>query len=113
MRMKWLTRTKERYIPLGYSRKFWYLDVLSTSISSITSPSQAKKIFIDPNSLPLLKGKKLFIIDDAVSSGTTLKRAWELLASEEVGCEVLGAGVVMKQVNPMDCVCVKLLIVLG
>jgi adenine/guanine phosphoribosyltransferase-like PRPP-binding protein len=87
---------EERYVPLGYSCKFWYLDELSTEISSITSPSN-KKIYLDPNSLPLLRGKKVFIIDDAVSSGVTLKMSWDLLESRQVGCEVLGAGVVMKQ----------------
>lgn len=86
----------ERYVPLGYSRKFWYSDALSAQVSSITSPDR-KKIYLDPNSLSLLKGKKVIIIDDAVSTGTTLKMSWDLLGSQLVGCEVLGAGVVMKQ----------------
>jgi adenine/guanine phosphoribosyltransferase-like PRPP-binding protein len=32
-----------------------------------------------------------------VSSGKTLKETWDFLEGEEVGCQVLGAGVAMKQ----------------
>ncbi|KAH8595535.1 phosphoribosyltransferase-like protein [Bisporella sp. PMI_857] len=86
----------QRYVPLGYSRKFWYDEELSADISSITSPKLGhKKVYIDPHQLVLVKGKKTVIIDDAVSSGTTLKATWELL--EQVGCEIIGCGVVMKQ----------------
>src|SRR6187402_3054873 len=85
----------ERYVPLGYSRKFWYNDTLSTEVSSITSPLGQKKLYLDPNQVSLVEGKRVVIIDDAVSSGKTLKSSWDLL--EEVGCEVLGVGVAMKQ----------------
>ena len=85
----------ERYVPLGYSRKFWYSDNLSAEVSSITSPSGQKRLYLDPNQVSLVKGKKAVIIDDAVSSGTTLKSTWDFL--EGVGCEILVCGVVMKQ----------------
>jgi adenine/guanine phosphoribosyltransferase-like PRPP-binding protein len=85
----------ERYVPLGYSRKFWYSDNLSAEVSSITSPSGQKRLYLDPNQVSLVKGKKAVIIDDAVSSGTTLKSTWDFL--ESVGCEILVCGVVMKQ----------------
>jgi adenine/guanine phosphoribosyltransferase-like PRPP-binding protein len=87
----------DRYIPLGYSQKFWYTDTLSTEVSSITSPSGVKKLYLDPNQLSLVKGKRAIIIDDAVSSGKTLQASWDFLESEEVGCQLLAAGVVMKQ----------------
>ncbi len=84
-------------MPLGYSQKFWYSDHLATEVSSITSPSGRKKLFLDPNQLSLVRGKRAIIIDDAVSSGKTLQASWDFLESEEVVCQVLGAGVVMKQ----------------
>ena len=80
---------------MGYSRKFWYADSLSTEVSSITSPLGEKKLYLDPNQVSLLKGKKVMIVDDAVSSGKTLKASWDFL--EAVGCEVVGCGVVMNQ----------------
>ncbi len=87
----------DRYVPLGYSQKFWYSDNLATEVSSITSPSGRKKLYLDPNQLSLVRGKRAIIIDDAVSSGKTLQASWDFLESEEVGCQVLGVGVVMKQ----------------
>ncbi|KAH9222684.1 phosphoribosyltransferase-like protein [Leptodontidium sp. 2 PMI_412] len=85
----------KRYVPLGYSCKFWYTDWLSTDVSSITSPSGEKKLYLDPNQVSLIKGKRVMIIDDAVSSGKTLDASWDFL--EVVGCEIVGCGVVMKQ----------------
>jgi adenine/guanine phosphoribosyltransferase-like PRPP-binding protein len=79
---------------LGYSRKFWYTDELSANVSSITSPA-AKKVYLDPHQSPLVKGKKVVIIDDAVSSGRTLKATWDML--EGIGCHIQACGVVMKQ----------------
>ncbi|KAF7907329.1 uncharacterized protein EAF01_004916 [Botrytis porri] len=88
----------KRYIPLGYSRKFWYDDALSASVSSITSPELGlKKVYLDPHQLPLVLGKRCVIIDDAVSSGATLKTTWDLL--EKIGCDIVACGVVMKQGN--------------
>ena len=91
-----LIRWPERYIPLGYSRKFWYNEELSADVSSITSPGLGmKRVYLDPYQLPLVVGKKVVIIDDAVSSGSTLKATWNML--ESVGCDIQACGVVMKQ----------------
>lgn len=84
-----------RYLPMGYSRKFWYDDALSAPVQSITSPSPGKRIYLDPNLMPLLKGRRLVLIDDTVSSGSTMLAAWDLL--ESLGADVVGAGVAMKQ----------------
>ncbi|TGO14869.1 hypothetical protein BTUL_0047g00310 [Botrytis tulipae] len=91
----------KRYVPLGYSRKFWYDDALSASVSSITSPELGlKRVYLDPHQLPLLLGKRCVIIDDAVSSGATLKTTWDLL--EKIGCDIVACGVVMKQGNKWE-----------
>ncbi len=84
-----------RYAPMGYSRKFWYDEALSAPVQSITSPVPGKRIYLDPNLMPLLKGRRVVLVDDAVSTGTTLRAAWDLL--EALGVEVVGAGVAMKQ----------------
>jgi adenine/guanine phosphoribosyltransferase-like PRPP-binding protein len=65
-------------------------------VSSITSPELgAKKLYLDPNLVSLVRGKRVFIIDDAVSSGKTLNAAWDLL--ERIGCVIEGCGVAMMQ----------------
>ena len=48
-----------RYVPLGYSRKFWYDDALSEPVTSITSPEAGKKLRLDPNLLPLIEGRRV------------------------------------------------------
>lgn len=81
---------------MGYSKKFWYDDELSIPVSSITSPELGqKRLWLDPHMLPLLQGKRVAIVDDAVSSGTTLLAAWKLL--ELLGLNIVVAGVAMKQ----------------
>lgn len=68
-----------RYVPLGYSRKFWYDEVLSEPVSSITSPGGAKRIYLDPNQFALLHDRRIAIVDDAISSGRTVAATVRLL----------------------------------
>ena len=86
-----------RYVPLGYSRKFWYDDALSEPVSSITSPDAGKKLRLDPNLLPLIEGRRVVLIDDAISTGATTLAAVRLL--QKVGVEIAGMVVAMKQTN--------------
>lgn len=73
----------ERMVALGTSRKFWYVEELSEPISSITSPNQAKRIFLDPRLLPLLEGRRVVVVDDVVSSGASITAVLRLL--ERIG----------------------------
>lgn len=84
-----------RYVPLGTSRKFWYEEALSAEVASITSPGQAKRIHLDPHLLPLLKGRRIALVDDAISTGSTAVPVWDLL--ERLGAEVVAYGVAMRQ----------------
>jgi adenine/guanine phosphoribosyltransferase-like PRPP-binding protein len=84
-----------RYVPMGYSRKFWYDEALSAPVHSITSPVPGKRIYLDPNLRPLIEGKRLVLVDDAVSTGTTLLAAWDLI--ESLGGNVVACGVAMLQ----------------
>jgi adenine/guanine phosphoribosyltransferase-like PRPP-binding protein len=84
-----------RFVPLGYSRKFWYDEALSEPVHSITSPTPGKRLYLDPNQLPLVSARRVVVIDDAVSSGSTLLAALRLLA--RAGAEVSGIVVAMVQ----------------
>ncbi len=86
-----------RYIPLGYSRKFWYDDALSEPVSSITSPEAGKRLRLDPNLLPLIEGRRLVLVDDAISTGATALAAIRLLRN--AGAGIAGMVVAMKQTN--------------
>lgn len=85
----------ERMLPLSYSRKYWYDQALSAQVQSITAPDDAKRVYLDPNLLPLLRGRRVVLVDDAVSSGATVDAPWRLV--ESVGAEVIACGVVMRQ----------------
>lgn len=84
-----------RYLPLGYSRKFWYDDALSEPVASITTPSAGKRLYIDPNLMGLLDGRRVCLVDDAVSSGTSILAAFRLLA--RAGVSLSSVIVAMKQ----------------
>lgn len=84
-----------RMVALGTSRKFWYRDELSAPMSSITSPTHQKTIFLDPRSLPLLDGKRVAVIDDVISSGTSMAAVLGLL--EKAGVEPVAIGAAMLQ----------------
>ena len=84
-----------RWVPMGYSRKFWYDEALATTVRSITTPGAGKAIYLDPNQLPLVAGRRILIVDDVVSSAQTLGQVWDLL--EHLGGVVVGAVVAMRQ----------------
>ena len=81
-----------RYIALGTSRKFWYDDTLSVPLSSITSPTTSKRLYVDPRMLPLLTNRRVCLIDDVISSGSSILAALELLAKVAVQPVSIGAA---------------------
>jgi adenine/guanine phosphoribosyltransferase-like PRPP-binding protein len=84
-----------RTVPLGYSRKFWYEERLSVELRSITTPDGGKRAFLDPNQLPLVQGRRVVVVDDAASTGSTLAGVLPFL--ESLGAEVAGVVVAMLQ----------------
>ena len=86
-----------RYVPFGYSRKFWYDEALSEPVASITSPEAGKRLRLDPNLLPLFEGRRALIVDDAISTGMTAVASVRLL--QRLGIELAGMVVAMKQTN--------------
>ncbi|MBV7518222.1 phosphoribosyltransferase [Ensifer sp. ENS12] len=84
-----------RYVPLGTSRKFWYVDDLSVPLSSITTPDQKKRLYVDPRMLPLLEGRRVALIDDVISSGTSILAGLTLM--EACGIEPVAIGAAMLQ----------------
>jgi adenine/guanine phosphoribosyltransferase-like PRPP-binding protein len=81
-----------RYAPLGTSAKFWYRDELSVALSSITTPLQEKRLYIDPRLLPSIEGRRVALVDDVISSGGSMVAAIALLEACGVRPVVLGAA---------------------
>ncbi len=86
-----------RMVALSTSRKFWYRGDLSAPMSSITSPTHQKTLFLDPRSLPLLEGKRVAVIDDVVSSGTSMAAVMSLLDRAGVEPVVIAAAMLQGQ----------------
>ncbi|MGJ8546839.1 MAG: phosphoribosyltransferase [Sulfitobacter sp.] len=80
-----------RMIPLSNSRKFWYEDALSVEMSSITSPGPGKRLYLDPRMVPLLRGR-VAVIDDVLSTGSSIGAVLRLLAQQQIAPAVIGAA---------------------
>lgn len=88
---------QSRFVPLGTSRKFWYDEALSVPLSSITSPGQAKRLYVDPRMLDLLKDARVAIVDDVVSSGVSMVAAIELMSIAAVDPVCLGCAMLQTE----------------
>lgn len=84
-----------RMVALGTSRKFWYREDLSEPMHSITSPDKGKTIFLDPRMLPLLQDRRVLLVDDVASTGSSLAAVLRLLG--KAGIEPAGIAVAMEQ----------------
>ncbi|MCR8547436.1 phosphoribosyltransferase [Salipiger sp. P9] len=85
------------YVPLSYSRKFWFEDELSVPVISITSPTKPKTVFIDPRMLSRLDGKRVLLVEDVISTGGTISA--ELALMEKIGANVVGVVTAIKETN--------------
>lgn len=83
------------YVPLSYSRKFWFEDELSIPVNSITTPVQPKTVYIDPRLLERLDGKRVLLVDDVISTGGTV--AAELALMQKIGANVVGVVTAIRE----------------
>ncbi len=70
-----------RYIPLGTSQKFWYAREFSVPLVSVTTPEHERRLFIDPRMTPLLAGRRVVLVDDVISTGSSMSAGIKLLAA--------------------------------
>ncbi len=87
----------ERYVPLGYSRKFWYEEDLAVPVCSITSPNKPKTVYIDPRLLERVEGKRVLLVEDVISTGGTI--AGELELMHKINANVVGIVTAVKETN--------------
>ncbi|MGR3454138.1 phosphoribosyltransferase [Pseudooceanicola sp.] len=81
-----------RMVPLGTSRKFWYDEALSVELKSITTPGGGKRLYIDPRMLPLLRGARVAVVDDVLSTGASIAATLRLLDLAGIAPVAIGAA---------------------
>jgi adenine/guanine phosphoribosyltransferase-like PRPP-binding protein len=85
----------QTFVPLGTSRKFWYDEKLSQPLKSLTTTQAGRNLYVDPNLVPRLNGRRAIIVDDTISTGATAVSAIELAL--RAGAEVVGLSFAMSQ----------------
>ncbi len=64
---------------LGTTRKLWYDEALSAPLSSITAPGAGRRLWLDPRLLPRLAGRRVLLVDDVISTGTSARAGLAVL----------------------------------
>jgi adenine/guanine phosphoribosyltransferase-like PRPP-binding protein len=85
----------QHYVPLSYSRKFWFEDELSIPVNSITTPVQPKTVYIDPRLIERLEGKRVLLVEDVISTGGTVSA--ELALMKKLGALVVGVVTAIRE----------------
>lgn len=87
-------RTGLPYIVARKTKKLYMVGAVQKSVVSITT-GKPQTLFIDGVDIPRLKGKRVIILDDVVSTGGTLRALSELL--DEVGANAVATMAVFTE----------------
>jgi adenine/guanine phosphoribosyltransferase-like PRPP-binding protein len=75
-------QTKLPYVVVRKERKPYMLDCLSTEVISITT-GKPQTLWLDGKDRGLIKGKNVILVDDVISTGSTLRGLRDLVAKAE------------------------------
>jgi adenine/guanine phosphoribosyltransferase-like PRPP-binding protein len=64
-------------------------------VNSITTPSQSKQVYIDPRIIDRLRGQRVVLVEDVISSGATI--AAQLTLMSQLQAEVVGIVTAMQE----------------
>ena len=82
------------YVILQKSPKIHLADALREEVRSVTSHG-VQVLMLDQRAVPLLAGRRVFVVDDVVSTGSSLAAMLRLL--RRAGAEVVGIGVILTE----------------
>ena len=89
----------ERYILARKGPKLYMQDIVSVSVNSITTAKE-QKLYLDGADAKRLRGKRVLIVDDVISTGESLK-ALEALV-EKAGGEICGRMAILAEGDAID-----------
>ena len=84
----------KKYILARKSPKLYMRDIFSVTVNSITTAKE-QKLYLDGADAALMKGKKILVVDDVISTGESL-RALEALV-EKAGGEICGRMAILAE----------------
>jgi len=87
------------YVVARKGVKVYMKNSIEVTVNSITT-SNEQKLYLGENDAEFLKGKKVLIVDDVISTGNSLL-ALEQLA-EKVGAEIVGKAAVLAEGDAKD-----------
>jgi adenine/guanine phosphoribosyltransferase-like PRPP-binding protein len=85
----------DNWVAPGTTRKLWYEEALSVPTASITAPQTGRRMWLDPRLLDRLQGRRVLLVDDVISTGSSALAGLALL--EAAGVRPVAACVAMAQ----------------
>ena len=90
----------ERDLPIcPVNEKLYMRDIFSVAVNSITTAKE-QKLYLDGAAAALMKGKRILLVDDVISTGESLK-ALEALV-EKAGGEICGRMAILAEGDAQD-----------
>lgn len=84
----------KKYILARKAPKLYMRDVFSVSVNSITTAKE-QKLYLDGADAALMKGKRILIVDDVISTGESLRAMEELV--KKAGGNIVGKMAVLAE----------------
>lgn len=85
---------QNKYFLARKSAKLYMRDVFSVQVRSITT-SNVQQLFLDADDAQLMKGKRILVVDDVISTGQSLRAVEQLV--EEAGGIVAGRMAILAE----------------
>jgi adenine/guanine phosphoribosyltransferase-like PRPP-binding protein len=85
------------WVAPGTTRKLWYEEALSVATRSVTSPGGGRTMWLDPRLLGRLQGRRVLVVDDVISTGSSALAGIGLL--KRAGIVPVAFAVAMAQGN--------------
>lgn len=87
-------QNNQKYMLARKGPKLYMTDILSVSVRSITTAKE-QKLFLDGADAALMKGKRILIVDDVISTGESLHAIEELV--NQAGGKVVGKMAILAE----------------
>ena len=92
-------QTEKTYVVARKSIKLYMSDTITVEVKSITT-SNVQKLNLDGGKAEMLKGKKVLVVDDVISTGESLNALIKLV--EAAGGNIVGKAAVLAEGDAAD-----------